>query len=330
MRISVIIPVYNAERYVAEAVGSALLQPETAEVLLVEDGSRDNSLVICQGLAEKHERVRLLRHPGGVNKGISATRNLGLRQAQSEWIAFLDADDFMMPGRFKPAVERINEDDSIDGVYDAVGTRLEGDEAAEWWAHNRGDSVMTTIRQAVDPEDLLGCLCVGGNGCFHTNGIVFRRELLSTTGLFDPELRVAEDILMWRKLAAVGKLVAGRLDRPVAMRRVHGSNTIIKEQAIFVAEEHRMRVKLLKWSIAQKLSRRNRELVRKTVTGGMPGAKPIARAAYWYRFRELIRLIGLLRIDLRFINDSDWRWVLDNLTGWSLVKGKILQLIRRH
>ena len=100
MQISVIIPVYNAEDFVTLAVESALAQPETGEVILIEDGSPDNSLTICQELEEKYNKVRLLRHPHGRNKGAAASRNLGMKSwrryvlitaARSTCTAFLAA-----------------------------------------------------------------------------------------------------------------------------------------------------------------------------------------------------------------------------------------------
>ena len=68
LRISVIIPVYNAAAYVAQAVDSALEQPETGEVILVEDGSQDASLEVCRMLAEENLQVRLYQHPNGGNR----------------------------------------------------------------------------------------------------------------------------------------------------------------------------------------------------------------------------------------------------------------------
>src|SRR5210317_669111 len=94
MDISVVIPVFNAERYVESAVESALRQSETAEVILVEDNSPDNALEICQRLEAQDPRVRLFRHGDGKNHGAGESRNLGIRNARCDYIAFLDADDY--------------------------------------------------------------------------------------------------------------------------------------------------------------------------------------------------------------------------------------------
>ena len=79
MEVSVIIPVYNAAAYVGQAVRSALEQPETREVILIEDGSQDTSLQVCRELEGAFDSVRLLRHPDGKNLGAGASRNLGIR-----------------------------------------------------------------------------------------------------------------------------------------------------------------------------------------------------------------------------------------------------------
>ena len=100
MKVSVIIPVFNAEKFIRKAVESVLDQSETGEILLIEDTSPDNSLKICQELEEKHDRVRLLRHDDLLNHGAGATRNLGIRNAKFDYVAFLDADDFYLKGRF--------------------------------------------------------------------------------------------------------------------------------------------------------------------------------------------------------------------------------------
>ena len=78
MKISVIIPVYNAEKYVSQAVESALQFNEVYEVVLIEDKSPDNALEVCRELAEKYDRVKLYQHPDKGNHGAGASRNLGI------------------------------------------------------------------------------------------------------------------------------------------------------------------------------------------------------------------------------------------------------------
>jgi glycosyltransferase involved in cell wall biosynthesis len=92
--VSVVVPLYNTEKYVAECIGSVLDQTlRDLEVLVIDDGSRDRSVEIVEEIARRDNRVRLLRHPGGVNLGVSRTRRLGITEASGEYIAYLDADD---------------------------------------------------------------------------------------------------------------------------------------------------------------------------------------------------------------------------------------------
>ena len=114
--ISIVIPFYNAREFVTQSVQSALEQPETGEVLLIEDDSPDGGLEVCQGLANKYTKVRLMRHPDKCNHGAAASRNLGIKNTNLPFIAFLDADDYYLPGRFTKTKERFNADFSVDGV----------------------------------------------------------------------------------------------------------------------------------------------------------------------------------------------------------------------
>ena len=119
--VSVVIPVYNAAAFVTQAVESALAQPEVREVVLVEDCSPDDSLAVCRQLAEKYPQVNLFQHPGGVNRGAGPSRNRGITKSTCPFIAFLDADDFYLPGRFAAARSVFERQADCDGVYDAVG-----------------------------------------------------------------------------------------------------------------------------------------------------------------------------------------------------------------
>lgn len=227
MKISAIVPVYNAAMYVTQAVDSALSQPETGEVILVEDGSPDNSLEVCQQLAQKYEKVRLLQHPGGVNKGAGASRNLGLKNANFEYIAFLDADDYYLHGRFKKAIEILETNADCGGVYEAIGTVVEDEEArSRWLASGEMQQQLITMTKIIPPSELLERLVLGGAGYFHFDGLVFRRNLIKFTGLIDEKLQLHQDNEFFFRLSAVSELLPGKLDEPVAMRRVHIQNRI--------------------------------------------------------------------------------------------------------
>lgn len=227
MQVSVIIPVYNAARFVADAVQSALQQPETAEVLLIEDGSQDGSWEVCCRMAQQHGQVRGLRHPDGTHRGTSASRNLGMQRSTSDFIAFLDADDYYLPGRFTDAARIFREHDGCDGVYEATGldlTDAAGRDRAI--AANKPLRLLHTVTRPVDPADLWRVLISGRQGDFHLNGFVMKKTVLGRSGYMCEALDMHEDTNFIIRVAVVATLWPGRLETPVAMWRAHGQNRI--------------------------------------------------------------------------------------------------------
>lgn len=92
-KVSIIVPVYNVEQYLPRCIDSILTQTFTDfELLLIDDGSHDKSGKICDEYAEKDSRIRVFHKENG---GVSSARNIGLYNAQGEWIAFIDSDDWV-------------------------------------------------------------------------------------------------------------------------------------------------------------------------------------------------------------------------------------------
>ena len=228
MKISVIIPVYNAEKYVRKAVLSALEQPETAEVVLVEDHSPDNCLQICRDLEKEQEKVRLLRHPDGKNHGAGATRNLGIKNSKYDYIAFLDADDFYLPGRFKVAKQLFQKYCDIDGVYEATGVHFHDAQVKKRWASSKRKD-LATILERVSSSHLFEALLKGRKGYIHLDGLVVKKTIFENCGYFFDHLKLHQDTAMVFQMSAYGKLIPGRLNTPVAMRRLHSQNRITSE-----------------------------------------------------------------------------------------------------
>lgn len=111
-RISVVIPVFNGERYLAQAIASALEQTlPPHQVIVVDDGSTDSSREIAASFGDP---VTLSVQ---ANQGPSAARNLGAAQSSGDWIAFLDADDYWQPGKLAQQVAVIEADPDVDFVY---------------------------------------------------------------------------------------------------------------------------------------------------------------------------------------------------------------------
>jgi succinoglycan biosynthesis protein ExoO len=104
MRVSVVIPAYNAEESLARAVRSVLSQTiGDFEIIIVNDASRDDTATVAAELARSDPRIRIFHNEQ--NSGVSASRNKGFREAKGEWIAVLDADDAFIPGRLEHLVD---------------------------------------------------------------------------------------------------------------------------------------------------------------------------------------------------------------------------------
>lgn len=121
--VSVIIPVYNAEKTVAEAIQSVLNQSYTDfELLLIDDGSKDASLDICKRYATQDRRIKVSHKPNG---GVSSARNMGLENARGEFIDFLDNDDCMYPEYLETMVNNIGDYDYLIASYIEGGVMRE-------------------------------------------------------------------------------------------------------------------------------------------------------------------------------------------------------------
>ncbi|WP_426476875.1 glycosyltransferase family 2 protein [Chryseobacterium sp. CBSDS_008] len=232
MKISVIIPVYNAELYITKAVESALQFSEVCEVLLIEDQSPDNALEICRELTEKHTRIQLFQHPDKGNHGAGASRNLGIENATGDFIAFLDADDYFLPNRFDGEKE-LFKDPKIEGVFNAIGTEYLTEKGKqELHAHHQNNDLLTVNYPAEGEEVFQGLLGLTSKffGSFFTlDALTVRKSSLDTHHLrFNPALRLHQDSDFIFKLAYHCYLKSGILDQPVAMRGIHDDNRITK------------------------------------------------------------------------------------------------------
>ncbi|MCS4303109.1 MULTISPECIES: glycosyltransferase family 2 protein [unclassified Chryseobacterium] len=232
MKISVIIPVYNAEKYVSKAVESALQLSDVYEVILVEDQSPDNALQVCHELVQKDERVKLFQHPDLGNHGAGASRNLGIEKATGEFIAFLDADDYFLPNRFT-AEKELFKDPKTDGVFNAIGTEYLTEKGKEEFMTNINDDELLTVNYAAEGNEvfrgLLGLTPRVFGSFFTLDALTVRKHSLETKKLrFNEALRLHQDSDFIIKLAHQCYLKSGIIDLPVAMRGMHDDNRITK------------------------------------------------------------------------------------------------------
>lgn len=230
MKISVIIPVYNAEKYVSQAVESALQFDEVHEVILIEDKSPDNALEVCQQLTEKYSRVQLYQHPDKGNHGAGPTRNLGIEKSTGDFIAFLDADDYYLPNRFD-AERELFKNPEIEGVYGALGVHYYSEKAKEQYYKLFQDR-LTTVYKIYEPKDVFpGQMnMLGSFGLFSIDALTIRKEsmLRKMNPLFKTNLRLHQDTEFLFRLSYYLDLYPGILDKAVAVRGVHEDNRITK------------------------------------------------------------------------------------------------------
>jgi|LSQX01.3.fsa_nt_gb glycosyltransferase involved in cell wall biosynthesis len=260
-RVSVITPVYNAEEYLRQTVESALRIPDVGEVILVEDGSPDRSLSVCQALAQEHpDRVRLVRHPNGENHGAGPSRNRGVQEARYPFIAFLDADDLYLPHRFKIDKKILLADSSIDGVYNALGITFLDEAGRKWWDNSPSHPPeLTTIRVEATPEQLFFCInLIGCRGHFSLNTLTVRRHVFDR--LQFSSLRLSQDTLFILQLAALFRLAPGDRLNPVALRGVHGENRIRDQDNMRQAREDVIQA-LVAWAQTASLPLRHRRAI---------------------------------------------------------------------
>ncbi len=256
MNISVIIPVYNAAAYIEKAVSSALFHKEVKEVVLVNDGSTDNSLEIIKQLQKTDNRIKIYHHENSSNKGRSASRNLALQNATQPFIAFLDADDFYLENRFEKDKESFESDTSIEGVYNAIGVHFYRDFSAE----ESKELALTTVTEPILPEELFEYLLNGKKGYFSIDGLTIKREVLAKIGLFQEHLVVAEDTDWLLKIAIISKLVAGNIKEAVAVRGVHGEN-VFNERDLYREYWTKMYESLIDFTLKNKLSKSKIDLL---------------------------------------------------------------------
>ena len=255
-KVSVLIAVYNAEHYITKAVESALAEEEVNEVILIEDASPDNALAVCKTLAQKYPAVKLLQHPDKKNRGAPASWNLGILHAENDYIAICGADDFFLPGRFKKDKEIFLNNESVEGVYNAIDavpldsfgdTRMDGP--------NNGMGWLTTMDRLYAPGELFEHIGpIGGGGLFSLNGLTVKKSVFEKTGLMDPALRLSQDTDICIKLAAICKLMPGQITIPVALYGVHENNRSHNSETVTTNRPY-LFYNLYKWARRKRLAR---------------------------------------------------------------------------
>lgn len=214
--LSVVIPAYNHEAYVAEAVRSALASPLVREVLVRDDASTDGTWAVLQGLSDP--RLSLSRN--SVNQGADATLGALLDEAKGPYLAILNSDDRFLPGRLQRCVCLLQS-----GQADLVGTDIQlidtsGAEVTQhWWI----DAFAALKSVWVQTQDWVATL-LEGNVFMTTSNFVFTRDLWLRLRPFSADRYVHDYDFVLRALIAGARL--GWVGEPLLAYRLHQSNTI--------------------------------------------------------------------------------------------------------
>jgi len=180
--ISIITPVYNAEKYLSQCLDSILNQTfKDWELILIDDGSMDNSPVISRGYAEKDSRIRVIHQ---ANAGASAARNTGLDNSQGKWITFVDSDDWISPDYLEKLLQTAytqNADAVFCNCYFVQGSEIIPQH-------------IYTENQVFYREEIFKRILVLSKIRSELWGKIYKRELLASVQL-KPNVRIGEDML---------------------------------------------------------------------------------------------------------------------------------------
>jgi glycosyltransferase involved in cell wall biosynthesis len=196
--LSTVIPVYNGASYIGEAIDSVLSQDTMrSELIVVDDGSTDDTPFIA---AQYGSRLRCIRK---VHSGISETMNRGVQEAKGEYLAFLDADDYWLPGKLKVQLEVLRQKPSPDMVF----TSLE-----QFFTPEKEEELKGRYKIPLAPEQGI-----------HSGTLLIRRSLFLKVGLFDESLKTGQFNDWFMRAKHLG-LTHRVLQEVFYRRRIHGGN----------------------------------------------------------------------------------------------------------
>ena len=222
-KISIIVPVYNVEKYLERCVKSVLKQTMTNfELILINDGSSDNSGQLCDELSRKDTRIRVLHIP---NEGVSNARNLGIQSSRGEWISFIDSDDFVTEDYLETLLQPVETDETIGfsigklhHIQNGVVTALPetSSEVNVWNTEQTLKELLTTEKTSFFPVAKL-----------------FRKSLIQGHQ-FNTKYHLAEDALFLTELLIQSKCNTVFVDKPIYFYdHREGSATTSVNQYVF-------------------------------------------------------------------------------------------------
>lgn len=242
-RVSVVVPLYNHASYIVGALQSVIDQGNIVkEVIVIDDGSKDDSLRIARQFAIGNPRIRISNQN---NSGAAVTLNRGVQMASAEFVAILNSDDVWAPGRLDRLVRALDLDVGLDLA--ASGLSFINDDSVEirnaWYEKVRD--------RFIERRDL-GLALMDANILMTTSNFVTRRRVFDELGGF-ADLRYAHDLDFGLRLTLNGRRI-GFIDRALMAYRVHETNTI-KENHASVRVDWAMVASFFLWSLLRNGSR---------------------------------------------------------------------------
>ena len=184
--VSVVIPAYNMERFICDAVDSALSQTyKNIEVIVIDDGSKDRTKEILKKYAPN------IRYIFKENAGLSAARNTGIKYAKGEYVAFLDADDRWLSQKIEKQIKAFNESDSIGLI--SCGVRMIN-ESGDILAVDKKEEIYSNKNKFIEKLYLSNFVSGGSQA-------VVKRSCFEKVGFFDENIQSSEDWDMWLRIA---------------------------------------------------------------------------------------------------------------------------------
>jgi glycosyltransferase involved in cell wall biosynthesis len=232
-RVSVIVPAYNAARYLRNAIDSVVGQTYADwELIIVDDGSTDGTRALVRSyIAAQGDKLRYVFQ---TNRGLPAARNAGIRESQGEFIAILDADDMWLPSRLKRGVEVMDRAPDVGLVHSKVARiNVDGDIVSYLDFPKKYQAGKIAVDIFVRRANIL-CPTV-----------LFRKRCLDVTGSFDETMRATEDRDLWFRIAEHYNVAY--IDEVLAhWRLTPGSMTsdpdrMLKGQLVFVNKHYKRR-----------------------------------------------------------------------------------------
>ncbi|HET6373823.1 MAG TPA: glycosyltransferase [Candidatus Polarisedimenticolia bacterium] len=205
-RVSVVIPAYNAARFLGEALDSVFAQRlEDPEVVVVDDGSTDGTASIARGYGRG---VQVIVQP---KSGSARARNAGLMATTAPLVAFLDADDLWTPDKTSLQVEVLEREPALSLVFSDTMSFREGGPDGRSYFEERGYDGRCRASSIFLYDMIM------------TSTVIVRRACLGVCGVFDESLPIGQDTDLWFRIAL--RYPFGVVSRPLVKRRFHGANT---------------------------------------------------------------------------------------------------------